>query len=138
MRLKLIQGELYNDDRGNLKYNNEFNPSRIKRIYIIENINTSFIRAWQGHKIECRWFSAIQGSFEIKLIKIDNWEEPNKNLKVSTFVLDSTTLDFLCVPKGYVSSVKSIKMNSKLLAMSDYALGEINDEYRFPPNYFNK
>jgi hypothetical protein len=137
MRLKLIRGERNDDKRGILKYNNEFNSSHIKRIYVIENINTSFIRAWQGHKIESRWFSAIQGSFEIKLIKIDNWCEPSRNLKVSTFVLNSTTLDVLCVPNGYISSIRSIEMDSKLLAMSDYAFGETNDECRFPPNYFN-
>jgi dTDP-4-dehydrorhamnose 3,5-epimerase-like enzyme len=136
MKSKLIQGGCHNDERGSIKYNNEFNTSDIKRIYTIENRDTNFIRAWQGHKIERRWFSVIQGSFEIKLIKIDNWEQPNKNLKVSIFVLEASTLDVLCLPKGYVSSIVAKEKNSKLLAMSDYSLGEIDDEYRFAPDYF--
>lgn len=136
MKSKLIQGGCYSDERGSIKYNNEFNISDIKRIYTIENKNTIFIRAWQGHKIERRWFSAIQGSFEIKLIKIDNWEKPNKKQKVNMFVLEAARLDVLCVPKGYLSSIKANEKDSKLLAMSDYSLGEIEDEYRFENDYF--
>ncbi len=49
--------------RGTLFYNNNFDTSAIKRIYVIENQSVDFIRGWQGHKIEQRWFSVIKGSF---------------------------------------------------------------------------
>lgn len=75
---KIIKGENHNDSRGILFYNNDFDASAIKRLYVIDNHKTNFIRAWQGHKIEQRWFSVMQGSFKIKLTKIDNWEHPFK------------------------------------------------------------
>ena len=53
---KLIKGNRHEDARGTLIYNNDFEASAIKRIYVIENQNTDFIRAWQGHKIEQRWY----------------------------------------------------------------------------------
>ena len=53
---KIIKGENYNDSRGILFYNNDFDASAIKRLYVIDNQKTNFIRAWQGHKIEQRWF----------------------------------------------------------------------------------
>lgn len=136
MHSKLFKGERYEDSRGRLYFNNNFNSSIVKRIYFIENINVNFIRGWQGHKIEQRWFSAVSGSFKIELIKIDDWNKPSKNLMKKKFILNSKTLDVLYIPKGYVSSIQSLQLKSKLLVMSDFLLGEINDELRYDLNYF--
>ena len=136
MRPVVINGGSYSDIRGDVTYNNDFDMSSIKRIYSIQNVNTSLVRAWQGHAIERRWFSVVKGSFEIKLIKIDNWENPTKSLEVFSRIINDENFDVLCVPGGYVSSIQALEENSKLLLMSDYRLGEIEDEYRFDPNYF--
>lgn len=136
MKPKLIIGNSHTDSRGSLYYNNDFDATAIKRIYSIENKSIDFVRAWQGHKIEQRWFTAIQGSFEIKLIAIDNWEKPSVNLQAETFVLDSNSMRVLHTPKGFVSSIQALKENSKLLVMANYHLGEINDEYRYALDYF--
>ena len=134
---KIIKGNSHTDARGTLFYNNDFDASAIKRIYVIENNGTDFIRAWQGHKIEQRWFSAMKGSFKIKLIKIDHWDQPSKNLEKLTFTVNAEKLDVLHVPKGYVSSIQSLEEGSKLLVMADHLLGEIKDEYRYDVDYFN-
>lgn len=136
MEPKLISGNYHTDQRGTLFYNNDFDASSIKRIYIIENENPKFIRGWQGHQIEQRWFSVVSGKFKIQLIKIDNWEKPSVNLENLTFFIDSEKLNVLHVPKGYVSSIQSLELNSKLLVMADYFLGEIKDEYRYDIDYF--
>ncbi|NML56004.1 WxcM-like domain-containing protein [Chryseobacterium cheonjiense] len=135
-RPMIIKGKSFADDRGSLFFNNDFNASQIKRIYYIENRDTQFIRGWTGHKIEQRWFSAVQGSFTINLIKIDHWEKPSENLPVLKFELNSENLDILHVPPGYASAIQSHHENSRLLVMADYALGEITDDYRFPINHF--
>ncbi|HEY9221963.1 MAG TPA: WxcM-like domain-containing protein [Lutibacter sp.] len=133
---KIISGNSHTDKRGTLCFNNDFDASAIKRIYIIENISTDFIRAWQGHKIEKRWFSAIKGAFKIQLIKIDQWEQPSKNLQKLNFTVNAEKFDVLHVPKGYVSSIQSLEEGSKLLVMADHLLGEIKDEYRYDADYF--
>lgn len=135
---KIIAGEKHSDARGNVFFNNHFDASVIKRMYIIENQETDFIRGWTGHKIERRWFSVVQGSFTIKLMKIDNWENPSKSLKPIDFRLTSDRLDILYMPKGYVGSIQSKEKNSKLLVMVDHIFGEVNDDYRFPIGYFEK
>ena len=132
---KFIKGSSYIDNRGSLNYNNYFDASVINRMYVIEN-NLGFTRRWQGHKIEQRWFSAMKGDFEIQLIKVDNWETPNKKLEKLTFKLNEETLDFLHIPAGYVSSIKSFNKGDKLLVMSDYTLGEVNDDYKYSSDYF--
>jgi dTDP-4-dehydrorhamnose 3,5-epimerase-like enzyme len=132
----LIKGNSYTDERGTLQFNNDFNALGIKRHYTIQNRDTEFVRGWQGHKIEQRWFSVVLGSFQIKLIAIDDWVRPSLNLEQYHFILNSQNMDVLHVPAGYVSSIQALEPSSKLLLMSDYALGEIEDEYRFDINYF--
>ena len=78
----------------------------------------------------------IYGSFEIYLIAVENWEQPSRDLKSIKYDLNASTMDILHVPSGYVTCLKSKELNSKLLAMSDYGLLEISDEYRFEIDYF--
>ena len=132
----IIKGSCHSDYRGNLKFNNDFSAIQIKRMYVIENESTDFRRGWQGHKIEQRWFSAITGSFEIQLINVDDWSNPDSNLKPYIFILSSENLDILHIPHGYISCIQSKDENAKLLVMSDYLLGEINDEYKYPLEHF--
>ena len=137
MKPTLLSGNQYKDERGVLFYNNDFDATLVKRIYFIENKNTKVIRGWQGHKVEQRWIHVVKGSFYIKLIKIDNWDLPSKNLNYKEFNISSKALDILHIPKGYISCIQSNEEGSKLLAMSDYILGEIEDDFRFALNYFS-
>ena len=86
---QIIKGNSHADDRGVLQFNNDFNALGIKRIYTIQNRDTEFVRGWQGHKIEQRWFIAVQGSFKIVLIAIDDWVTPSADLEQQHFVLDA-------------------------------------------------
>jgi hypothetical protein len=45
-------------------------------------------------------------------------------------------MNVLHVPPGFVSSIRSKEPASKLLAMSNYGIGEIKDEYRYENDYF--
>ena len=136
MKPTLISGNCHQDQRGQLFYNNDFDTSSIKRMYVIENHSVDFIRAWQGHKIEQRWFSAVQGRFKIQLIAVDNWDTPSLTLSKIAFTLNSEKLDILHIPAGYISSIEALEEKSKLVVMSDYHLGDLNDEFRYPMNYF--
>ena len=136
MTPKIIVGNSHTDSRGSLWYNNDYDTSAIKRMFVIENHSTDFVRAWQGHQIEKRWYLVIKGSFKIQLIAIDNWEIPSKNLERFSFTFTADQLDVLHIPQGYVSSIQSLEEGSKLLVMSDYFLGEIQDEFRFDTHYF--
>ncbi|MGO4906611.1 WxcM-like domain-containing protein [Flavobacterium sp. W20_MBD1_R3] len=135
---EITKGGRHIDSRGTLFYNNDFDASVIKRMYVIENENTDFVRAWQGHKVEQRWFSVMKGSFRIQLIAIDHWDNPTKDLERLTFVINSEKLDVIHIPQGYVSSIQSLEPDSKLLVLADYSLGEVKDEFRFESDYFHE
>lgn len=132
--IQLIKGESYSDNRGSLFYNNQLDFSEIKKVYIIENLDTSIIRAWQGHKIEQRWFLAAGGSFEIKLVEVDDWENPSGNLQIKIFKLNSEEFSLLKIPPGFATSIQALEESSKLLVMSDYRQGEVDDNYKFNQN----
>lgn len=132
----LLQGKAHKDDRGIITFNNEFDASQIKRIYTIENHSPDFIRGWQGHKIEQRWFACMKGSFEISVIEVDDFTNPSKNLTIQKYLLNDEVLTYLHIPAGCITAIQSKSLGSKLLVLADYGLGEIIDEYRFEINYF--
>lgn len=132
----LIKGNKFQDERGIITFNNIFDASEIKRIYTIENTTTDFVRGWQGHKIEQRWFSCVSGKFRIGVIEVDDFDNPSLLLKPTFYELEANQLDFLHIPAGCITSVQALEENSKLLVLADYLLGEIQDEYRFPLEYF--
>lgn len=134
----MIKGNNHTDERGIITYNNAFDASKIKRIYTIENHSTEFIRGWQGHQIEQRWFAAMKGSFEISVIQIDDFDSPANDLHIVKYTLTDLELTYLHVPAGCITAIKSLEENSKLLVLADYGIGEIKDEYRFPIDYFIK
>ena len=47
----IIEGNIFIDDRGELSFFNTFNDfNKIKRMYIVSNHKSHFIRAWHAHK----------------------------------------------------------------------------------------
>jgi hypothetical protein len=128
---QIIEGNEYSDGRGKLFFNNDFDATEVKRIYFIENVNTEFVRGWQGHKIEQRWFTAVLGSFKIMVQAFSNFENEIESKVIFEFELNSKKLNVIHIPGGYLTAIQSLETNSKLLVMADHFLGEINDEFRY-------
>lgn len=134
----ILEGYRHTDHRGSITYNNDFDISQVKRIYTIENNSTEFIRGWQGHQIEQRWFACIKGSFEISVIVLDSFDKPSTDLKQQIYQLDEQVLSYLHIASGCITAIRALKPDSKLLVLADFGLGEIQDEYRFELDYFNE
>ena len=135
----IIKGRNYTDERGELEFFNEFDMSPIKRVYFTTHCDIEVVRAWQGHTIESRWFCCVNGSFNVKLVEIDNWENPSDYLKVFEYELTSEKQEILYIPNGFVNGFKALKADSKLMIMSNYGFNEIeNDQIRFNQNKWTK
>ena len=131
----IIKGGSYTDERGQLEFFNEFDMSSLKRIYFTTHFDIEVVRAWQGHTIESRWFRCVNGSFNVKLVEIDNWENPSDDLNVFEYELTPEKQEILYIPSGYVNGFKALKADSKLMIMSNYGFNEIeNDQIRFDQN----
>jgi hypothetical protein len=46
----IIKGGSYSDDRGLMRFVNDFRFDVVKRFYFIKHPDLSVIRAWQGHQ----------------------------------------------------------------------------------------
>jgi|SRR5690606_37781422 len=137
MEHKLIQGGSAVDNRGTIRFVNDFNMSAVKRFYLIRNANLDLVRGWRAHRIEQRWFYVIAGSFQFNLIKIDDWEKPDRDLAVEQVILESLENKILHVPQGFATAFKAIEPNSEMLVYADNSLEHSKfDDYTFDLNYF--
>ena len=136
MQPKVIEGGVFRDHRGELKYNNSFDASKVRRLYIIENSKLELKRGWKAHKIEQRWFIVLTGSFEINVVNVENFDSPKRMKDFYKYKLDAKSMTVLHCPPGHATLIQAKERNSKLLAMGDYLLGDTEDDYRFPSDYF--
>jgi dTDP-4-dehydrorhamnose 3,5-epimerase-like enzyme len=131
MNLTVIEGGSHEDERGIIRHVNDFDFCDIKRFYIIEQPK-NFVRAWQGHKLETKYFYAVSGSFMVCGVKIDDWNNPSPDLSVNTFIISDDKSQILRIPGGYVNGFKSLEPHSKLLVFSNFNMTETKqDIYRF-------
>ena len=128
----IIKGGIFQDERGSISFVNEFDFSDVKRFYVITNRSENIVRAWQGHKIERKYFYTISGSFLICAVKIDDWDNPSQDLPVEKFTLSENKSQILMIPPGYANGIKALKPASKLLVFSSQTLENAKrDDYRF-------
>lgn len=135
MKAQLIKGGFYKDERGQIDYINDFDVSPVSRFYAITHQTTAQVRAWQAHRVESKWFCCVQGRFEVRLVKIDNWENPSDALPVEIFTLDAADPAVLSVPPGYANGLQALENNSKILVFSDFGLQHsLEEKIRFDKN----
>lgn len=134
---KVIQGGNFSDHRGTISYVNDFSFQDIERFYIISNSDKNPIRAWQGHKLDAKNFYCLSGSFKIHFVKIDNWENPSKDLVVETIFVSESDSKIVHIPAGYANAIQSLENNSKLISFSTLHLKDVkDDDVRYPADYW--
>ena len=134
---RIIKGGSHTDHRGKISFMNEFDMTEVKRSYVIFHPETDIIRAWRAHKIEQRGFHVLDGGFLIRLVKINDWEMPDRNLSIEEFILTAENTEVLHIPAGYGSSIQAIEKNSKLIVFGDYGIDNAKlDDYLYPSDFF--
>lgn len=136
--MNLITGGIHQDDRGKITFVNDFDLQEVRRFYHIHHKDTEVIRAWQGHRIEAKWFHCTKGAFEVKVILVDDWENPSKDLTIQSIELSAEKSTVLYIPGGHVNGFRALKKESSLLVFSDKSLEKSKeDDYRFDKNYWH-
>ncbi|WP_433863476.1 WxcM-like domain-containing protein [Sphingobacterium thalpophilum] len=135
--IEFIQGGIAEDERGQIRFVNNFDMSLIKRFYIIKNADTELIRGWRAHRIEQRWFYVLSGSFSLSSVKIDNWESPDPYLPIENIKLKASEMKVLHIPSGYGTAFKALEAGSELLVYADYPVTHAPlDDYTWSSDYF--
>jgi dTDP-4-dehydrorhamnose 3,5-epimerase len=129
---KIINGGLAVDDRGSLRYINDFNPVEcgIKRFYQVENFG-QVIRAWHGHKKEGKYVYVVKGSALVGTVNLETEE-------VQKFVLSASSPKVLYIPPNYANGFITLEEGTILMFFSTSTLEDSKgDDIRFPFDKWN-
>lgn len=130
MRPTLISGNKFTDERGTVRFVNDFDLSPVVRMYTIQPA-AKLIRAWQGHQQEQKWFYAAAGQFEVKIAEVVDWE-PLKLGKTQAYILDAAQPSVLHIPTGHLNGLRALSPHSNLIVFSDMTLAQSEaDDMRF-------
>ena len=131
-KTSIIKGGFFEDSRGMIRFVNNFNFSNVKRFYTITHPDKRVVRAWQGHKIEHKFFFVTKGKFIISWVEVDDWENPSKKLKSYYKMLSADNSEVLSIPPGHANGLKAIENDSQIMVFSSLTLSDAkNDQYRF-------
>ncbi len=127
----IIPGGVAVDDRGSVRFVNDFDFSNVKRFYQVQNHRKGFIRAWHGHNHEAKYVYVASGS---ALVGAANME----SLEVEKYVLSSASPKVLYIPAGYANGFKTLEENTIILFFSTSDLkSSLNDDIRFQYDKWN-
>ena len=133
----LITGDVVVDDRGSLRFVNDFDFAGVKRFYIVENHQAGFVRAWHAHKREGKYVMVVQGAAIVAAVKIENWENPPTDSPIHRYVLSALKPSVLWIPPGYANGFKSLTADTKVVFFSTSTLEESRgDDVRWDPDRF--
>lgn len=133
----IIKGSHFSDERGKMRFVNDFGFEGVKRFYFIKHPDIDVVRAWQGHQFEKKYFYPISGSFVIAWVQIDDFKNPSKDLIPEHHVLSSNNSEILLIPKGYANGLKALEHDSEILIFSDMCLKEsVNEKIRYPSEWW--
>ena len=133
----ILKGGIFTDHRGSMRFVNDFRFGDVKRFYFIKHPDPTVVRAWQGHQFEKKYFYPIAGSFLVAWVKIDDFENPSRDLLPEYHILSTENSEIISVPKGYANGLKALEPNSELLIFSDMDLEEsVNEKIRFSADWW--
>jgi len=121
--VEVIKGNLHSDERGVVRFVNDFDMKRVVRMYCIEP-KKGVIRAWQGHQKETKWFYAAKGSFLVKTVEM-------KTFVKKEYLFSSSESKVLEIPGGHYNGFEALEEGSVLMVFSDFGLEESKgDDFR--------
>lgn len=136
--VRLIEGGLAVDDRGQLQFCNALDMSVVRRFYIVGNHQAEFVRAWHAHKKEAKFVYVVSGAAIVAAVRIDDWERPDKAAKVHRFVLSEKKPAALYIPAGYANGFKTLEPGTKVMFLSTSTVEDsAKDDWRFDALHWN-
>ena len=133
MEPKIINGGIATDDRGSVRFVNDFNFDGVKRFYQVQNHRVGFIRAWHGHHKEGKYVYVASGTALIGAVPIDMMIDKNiDQTKVFKTVLSANNPKILFIPAGYANGAKTLEKGTIIQYFSTGTLEEaVGDDIRF-------
>lgn len=136
--VQLLRGGRATDDRGSVSFINDFGFEGVKRFYMVENHQQGFIRAWHAHKREGKYALVVQGAALVCGVRVDDWEQPSRNLELHRHVLSAGNPSALYLPPGFANGFKSLSSDLKIIFFSTSTLEEsMGDDIRYDARHWD-
>ena len=128
---RTIPGGVAVDDRGSVRFVNDFDFKNVKRFYQVQNHRRGFIRAWHGHQHEAKFVYVASGSALVGAVNMETQV-------IDKFILSSQSPKVLFIPAGHANGFKTLEENTIILFFSTSDLNSsLNDDIRFPYDKWN-
>jgi dTDP-4-dehydrorhamnose 3,5-epimerase-like enzyme len=138
LKPQVIPAHAFEDQRGKVVFSNEFDLRPVRRFYYLIHPDTTVLRAWQGHKVEQKWFTCVKGCFIVNIIQPNDWTRPSGSESIEAIQLSADNPFILHLPGGYVTGIKASVPNSILFIYSDVDLETSKtDDFRFVQDTWN-
>jgi dTDP-4-dehydrorhamnose 3,5-epimerase-like enzyme len=135
---RLMAGGIATDDRGTLRFVNEFNFEGVKRSYVVTNHRQGFVRAWHAHRREAKYVTVLRGAAVVGVVRIDDWDAPSTSAKVQRFVLADQKPAVLYIPAGFANGFMSLTDDALLVFYSTSTLEEsLGDDVRYDARHWD-
>lgn len=135
---RLLEGGSGVDDRGSVAFVNGFAFEGVKRFYLVGNHAAGFVRAWHGHKRETKYVTCVQGAAIVAAVRIDDWDQPSRDLVPVRYVLSAQKPAVICIPAGYANGFMSLTADAKLMFFSTATVEESQaDDIRYDARLWN-
>ena len=130
---KILNGGVFADDRGKLRFVNDFDFSNVKRFYQVENHRQGFIRAWHGHVHEGKYVYVPSGTALIGIVPIDDDSATPKKV-----VLSSENPQVLWIPPNHANGFMNLESDTIVMFFSTSTIEESRgDDIRFKWDKWN-
>ena len=131
MKPELMNGGLAVDDRGMVRFVNDFSFTDVKRFYQVSNHKRDYIRAWHGHNHEQKYVYVSKGTALVGAVNMQTEE-------VFKFVLSDKKPSILKIPNGFANGFKTLEEDTQILFFSTSTLQEsLGDDIRFAYDRWN-
>lgn len=122
-----INGGVAVDDRGSVRFVNDFDFKDVKRFYQISNHEVGFVRAWHGHKKEGKYVYVPKGSFLVGAVEFDRYAaDPQK------FILSAEKPQVLYIGPEHANGFMNLTPDAIIQFFSTSTLDEsLGDDIRF-------
>ena len=133
MEIKTFNGGVATDDRGSVRFVNDFNFEGVKRFYQVQNHRQGFIRAWHGHHNEGKYVYVPKGSIIFGAVPLQMLLDKTIDSKhVLKTIVSSNNPKVVYVPPGYANGFKTLEEGTIVQFFSTSTLQEsTNDDIRF-------
>lgn len=128
--IEIYNGQQFIDDRGILRFVNDFDFKNVRRFYQVQNHNKGFIRAWHGHKIEEKYVYVAKGTIWLGIIDMEN-------NSIEKYILSDKDPKILHIPSGKYNGFQTLEDDTIVIFFSTSSINETkNDDIRLPYESF--